>query len=245
MPLSKKIVIYSRLTDIIIPYGGKCNWQHNELKFALRAIDKHLMGYGEVYIIGNPVSFLTNVKYLPFTELYTQKQKSIFNKILSAAKHPDISDPFAMWNDDHYLLQPLNVKDLKYYYSGTVELLGKLAGGTYQRICINSAKYLAAKGYGGKNFDIHVPILYGKKEFAELENEDWNQEHIIKSLYCNRLHIEGEQMRDLKFSIPKRYEEIKAAIKDRLFFSLSEHGANEAMKRVLNELYPEKSKFEK
>ena len=247
------------MIDIVIPLGTESRWQDNELRYTLRAIEKYLTGYRDIYIIGHPRKWLkekTKVKvdncsvtypgvtFIPAEDNHTEKQRSIYQKILKAAKDDRITGTFAMWNDDHYLLQPLEITNIKYWYYSTVERLGQLSGGTYQRICINSNNYLMSKGYGNRNFDIHTPILFEKEKFVQLEAENWSLEHIIKSLYCNRWGIEGEEMRDLKFGKPFRREEIRAAIQNRLWFSISEHGTNDAMKDILAELYPEKSKYE-
>lgn len=100
------------------------------------------------------------------------------------------------------------------------------------------------KGFGNRNFDIHTPILYEKQKFIALEQEEWGYEHIIKSLYCNRWGVQGEEMKDLKFSRPFKREEIRQAIQGKLWFSISENGTNDAMKDVLQELYHNPSKYE-
>lgn len=232
------------MIDIVVPLGGKCIWQQNELRYCLRAIEKYLTGYRDIYIIGTRVKWLTGVKYLPFVENYTEKQRSIFQKLLTAANTPEISDPFLMFNDDHFLLKPLDVKDIKYWKHGTIKDLIAKSLGTYQRTVANSYKYLVDKGWGQDNFDIHVPILYEKEKFKQLAGEDWSKEHIIKSLYCNKHSIKGEEMKDLVIRKPMRREEIRQAIEGRLFFSINEAGTNEAMKTVLGELWPDPSKYE-
>lgn len=254
-----KLVCESNETDIVIPLGTESRRGDQELKYALRAIEKYLMGYRNVFIVGHKRRWLKEktkvvgtgcsyttpgVIYIDRPDTGTEKQRNIFLKLLAAAKDERVSETFAVWNDDHYILQPMNILDIKYWYYGTVELLSRLATGTYQRVCVNSNNYLKSRGYGNLNFDIHTPILYKKQEFIELENEDWAREHIIKSLYCNRWGKPGVEMKDLKFSSPKRRDEIRQAIEGRTWFSISETGTNEAMMAVLDELYPEKSIFE-
>jgi len=228
--------------DIIIPYRKN---RHSEihLKFALRAIEKYLAGYGAIFILGEKVKWLKDVEYIDCEE-HERKQYCIFSKILAAAKDERVSDKFIGWHDDHFLIKPLNVSEIKYWKSGNLDTLGITASGTYNRVVVNANKYLKNQGYSNYNYDIHVPIIFEKEKFIELENEDWAQEHLIKSLYCNRWAVKGEDMKDLKFGKPFSREQIRKAIDGRIFFSVSEFGTNESMNDVLNELFPDKSKYE-
>lgn len=242
------------MIDIVIPLGVESRWQDNEVRYALRGIEKYLTGYRNVYIIGKKRKWIREaedgqpcdrgVVYIDVEENYSMKQKSIFGKMLAASKDERISDPFCMWHDDHFLLKPLNIKDIKYWKWGTLDNLQVMAQGTYKNAVINTNKYLKAMGQTNFHFDIHIPILFEKAKFATLEEDDWSRDHVIKSLYGNKFGIRGDEMRDLKFGRPFRREEIRKAIEGRVFFSISEHGTNEAMKDVLGELYPVPSKYE-
>lgn len=232
--------------DIIIPLGPQTRWQDNELRFALRSIEKYLTGYRDIYIVGKKRDWLTGVRYLDGEEAINTevKQRCIFKKILTAAKTDEVSEKFIKWHDDHYLLKPLDVSEIKNWYYGDLKMLAKKAEGIYHRVVVNSHKYLKDKGWTDFNFDIHVPIVFEKSKFTQLENENWNQEHIIKSLYCNKFGVEKEEMQDVKFGRPFRDSEIRSVINGRMFFSISENGTNGAIKQVLQELYPDSSKYE-
>lgn len=249
------------MIDIIIPLGKETRWNDMELKYALRAIEKYLTGYRQIIIVGKKRSWLKEAEEVQLqggkwygegivyidinlNENSETKQRCIFQKILKAAKDERVSDTFAMWHDDHMLLQPLDMKDIKYWKSGTLDNLGAVAQGTYQRTVLNSNKYIKEQGWTNYHYDIHTPILFEKNKFIELENEDWKKEMILKSLYCNKYGIKGEEMKDLKIGKPLKREDIRKAIAGRLFFSISENGTNDAVKDILAELYPEPSKYE-
>ena len=251
------------MIDIVIPLGVDTRWQDNELRYTLRSIQKYLRGYRDIYIIGNKRRWLKErliktehiiydetssendgVIFIPATEDYVRKQKSIFDKLLIAANTEAISDPFCMFNDDHFLLQPLNIADIKYWKWGTLQNLLVKSLGTYQRIVQNTMKYHKTKGWPETNFDIHVPILYEKEKIKALADEDWSKDHIIKSSYCNMHGIKGEDMKDLVIGKPLRRDEVRKAIAGRMWWSINEQGTNDAVKDILQELYPDKSKFE-
>lgn len=232
------------MIDIVVPLGGKCSWQDNELRFSLRGIEKYLTGYGKIFIVGSKRKWLTNVEYIDCQEHYTSKQSSIYGKLAAAAKDDRVSDPFCMFNDDHFLLKPLDLKDLKYYKSGTVKHLMALSEGVYKNCVRHTYRHLESNGWQSDNFDIHVPIIYEKEKILGLADEDWSRDHIIKSLYCNKYGIKGEEMKDLVIGVPLPKPDVLKAIEGRLFFSINEGGTNWAVKEVLKELYPDKSKFE-
>lgn len=247
------------MIDIVIPLGTGSKWQDNEVRYALRSIEKYLRGYGRVFIVGNKrkwmkesecietqcgAAYTKGIHYIEAGENYTEKQKSIFNKLVLAARHERVSETFIKWHDDHFLLKPLHVDDLKNWTSGTLDRLGIIATGTYQRTVLNTNRYLSKRGWDNKHFDIHVPIKMEKEKVLGLLDEDWSRDYIIKSLYGNKYAIPSEEMRDLKFARSFRREEILNAIDGRMFFSISDNAINEAMKTVLSELYPEPSKWE-
>lgn len=234
------------MIDIVIPLGTSGPWQDNELRYALRAIEKNLSGYRDIYIVGKPRKWFQNLIVIDAEEHYTQKNYCIFAKTLKACMDERVSETFAFWNDDHYLLQPIDVREIKYWYWSNLKHLGTVAKGTYQRTVINTWKHLEKNGHTQLNYDIHTPILYEKEKFKQLAAEEWDkQEKIIKSLYCNIHRVKGEEMKDLKFGRSFTRDEIKKAIDGRMWFSTDDHGLNEAMKNTLRELYPNPSKYEK
>lgn len=231
--------------DIVIPLANMSKWQDNELRYTLRGIEKYLTGYGKIFIVGDERKWLQGVEYVSCETEYTSKQKNIFDRILAACNDDRVSDAFIMFNDDHFLLQYTDVSELKYWKWSTLQALGIKAGGTYQRTVFNTAKKLAADGCTQHNFDIHVPIVYEKDKFITLADEDWSRDYCIKSLYCNKFNIPGTDMPDLVLGKPFTRDEIRKVISTRQWFSINDAGLNGAVKDVLGEVYPDKSKFEK
>lgn len=228
------------MTDIVIPLKDQpSRWQDNELRYALRSIEKYLTGHGNIYIIGKKRTWLNNVTFIECKD-EGAKADRIFNKILKAAKDERVSDPFLYMNDDHYLLKPLDIKEIKYWKYGTMRDVANKAQGNYLKRVLRCDRFFRLKGWQTTNFDIHVPILFEKEKFKSLEQDDY----IIKSHYCNKFGIEGEDMEDILFHSPKKKQEIYDRIEGRLFMSVNDSGLNETMKGFLNELYPQQSNYE-
>ena len=229
--------------DIVIPLGTGSRWQNNELRFALRSIEKYLTGYDKIFIIGECPSYLQNIVHIISFDFTGRKEYSIFNKIMKAVKDERCSDYFVFWNDDIFLIDDLHTSDFKFWYEGTLQSKYEQSHGHY-KAAIRSVMDIHHPN--SEYTDIHTPIIYNKEKFIKnVAAEDWIREYVIKSLYTSAMLASFEPMPDLKINKAMTYYEIKALIKDRLFFSIGTYGVCPPMTKVLTELFPDKSKYEK
>lgn len=210
------------------------------MNFALRSIEKHLRGYGQIFIVGDKPSWLKNVIHIPASDEPYVKERNIMTKTLLACKDERVSDDFISWHDDLFILHPICYTEIKYWHDGTLEEAKSKSRGGYKTAIQNTIDNLKIHGL---NFDIHAPIIYNKEKFQE-SMKDWSREYVIKSRYANRWASEAVEMKDLKLNAPYKVETIKQKIKDRLFFSTGPFGLQPELCEVLNELYPNPSKYE-
>lgn len=219
---------------IIIPY------KHSgtpELKYALRSIEKFLNGWDKIIIVGDKPPL--NIDHIPFED-HPRKNYSMFLKVVEGMAQVD--EDFLYWHDDHFLLKPLEAIELKAYYNGTCKkMVDRLKSGGYCRYTKATINYL--NNPDALYYDIHVPCKMKKSEILSLPLK-WDEEMIFKSLYLNSFLQVSEQMSDLKLDMSYRVEQIKSVINHRLFFSTGDYGMGKNMRDVLNELYPDKSKYE-
>ena len=113
---------------------------------------------------------------------------------------------------------------------------------------LNTIEFCFDDGY---DFDVHCPILFNKKIFKDLFSrlpERWPVHGIlIKSYYANHCLDTTKWIpcEDLKFKEPLMKESIYMALEGRSWFSIGDRCLKSgAMKEVLGELYPNKSKYE-
>jgi hypothetical protein len=224
---------------IILPYKPDIH-DGIELKYALRSIEKYLTGFTNLIIIGRPPEWYTGGRYIS-ENFIGRKQYSIYHKILLACGWSNVTDNFIMWNDDHFLLQPLQVSDIKYWNNGW--LANEYARGLSSRYG-EAVKRTLDFIPDALNYDIHTPIIYNKAKFRTLFSGKEN-EICIKSYYCNALQLDGEFMEDCKIDQLLSKEGIYNHISGKMFFSTSSNAIREPMKLVLEELYPVKSRWEK
>jgi hypothetical protein len=224
--------------NLYIPYSAARDVLKGlELKYALRSIEKYLTGWGKVILIGERPEWFMGTTYWHW-DVAALKETSIHGKMIIAAAIDESDDEnILMWHDDHYLLQPLNVNDFKQWYSSSLAYeITRPHGPRYQKALTNTLDRFPNERY----FDCHTPIIFNKKNLQQL---NWDKEYCLKSLYCNSFPDESEYMEDLKIDTYMSKEEIKKKIEGRLF--LSTGCVHDPMIEVLNELFPDKSKFEK
>ena len=233
------------MIDVVIPLGTGSVWQNTELRYCLRSIEKHLKGYGKIIIVGEFPSWLKECYHIPVkdNEAYAVKAKNIFNKIIKSFEKS--TDTIIFFNDDHFLLQDVQAADFPYHHKGTLAE-GKQST-TYQKFKDNTRELLESLGKEIYNFDTHCPIVYEKSKFLELKQFDFNKPYcyVIKSLYCNFNGITGEYFKDCKINERLSKEQVLNAINNRHYFSMGENGISKGLLDVLEELYPNKSKYEK
>jgi len=222
---------------IVIPYKPDIH-DGLELFYCLRSIEKNLTGFTDLVIIGKPPDWYKGG--FIYTQDYAgRKQFTIYQKLLYAFEMTNANN-LIKFNDDHFVNQPIQVSDFKYWHNGLLaDELNRGLSMRYREAVNNTLKFQS-----GLNFDIHTPIIYNKAQFRKLFLNK-TEEVCIKSYYCNTLRIEGEYMEDCKIDSLLSEEAIKERIKDRLFFSTGSNAIREPMKRVLQEMFPVKSRWEK
>lgn len=241
--------------DVVIPLGGQGLWgEEEELKYALRSFCDNLLGLRDVYIVGESLpSWSCGLKLLYFKE-YEKSQElkefRIFSKTLFACQHEEISDDFLFANDDHFILQPMQIKDFPFHYreEDMIDTINNsVKNAAWKTTLRNTREYLINKGFEAKMFDTHCPIIYNKFQFSLLDRVDWSKPHGygIKSLYANTAQISGSIYPDGKlFPSEQNKARIEEKLANRMYFSTSPI-IPFVQQEIIKTLFPNKSRFEK
>lgn len=227
------------MTDIVIPIGKGSVLKDFEIRFCLRSIEKYLTGVGKVWIIGHCPEWIQNVNHIPASDPYDIPDRNIMHKLTIAAEHPEVSDNWVMFNDDHFLLHQFDAATFPSYYYQNLDVYLKQRGiDAYGKRALATMKHLQDQNLPTKHFDIHTPILYNKEFFLKFVSSlNWEkQSYIIKSLYANSLKIEGTEEKDHKLNAPPQ-QNVKV-------FSTYPH-MRASVTRFLMEQFPQKSKYER
>jgi len=225
--------------NIVIPYRIEAN-NGLELKFALRSIEAYLTGYDEIYIIGSDYpNWLQNVRRIDVHEESRKTSANIVKKILGSFNHA--GSAVLQWQDDIYLQKPLDVSDIKYWYNGTLEDAVKRSHGHYKELVISTAMKI---GEEFKYYDTHTPIIYEEIRFNYVSNYWLKKDYLLKTMYCQSLNPDGEELQDCKIGQPMTKAEVLQKIDGKLFWSTGPQGMSDEVIEILNEIYPNKSKYE-
>lgn len=220
------------MRKVVIPY--KHCYGAIELKYCLRGIEKYVDD-AEVIVIGDLPKGVHNITHIPFKDRpeYKWKERNIYEKIML------VNDDFLFFNDDHFLLEPFNYE---YHYSGTLEdQIKEYSKNPFAQVLRNTKEV-----FGNiKNYYRHQPILMKNHVFKKI-NVDWNKEwgYCVKSIYCHLAGVEGKEYPDLKIRRPTTEKNIREQIKGRQYFSTEDGALNIDMIRVLESVYPNKSKHD-
>lgn len=232
------------ICDIVIPY--QLNSKGYELKYALRSIEKHLSGVGQVFIVGDVPEWTTNIIHLPFEQTRGNikwKERNIYEKVLAACNDERVSERFLFMNDDHFLCSDYEAGEFPYYWHATLGISEQKRYGDYKETLRNT---LGITGQRMQDHDCHCPTLYSKYGFKKLSQLDWKQHfgYAIKTMYAFFNNLEGEQTEDLKIKEQLCFQQLLKIVETRDWFSINDRALNDGMKILLKYLYPKKSKFE-
>lgn len=241
------------MIDVVIPLADTTEYSRRELLYSLRSIEKHLKNFRDIYILSSTLPTYVDeskVKFIQYKDdIILNKERRIQSKFLHACTIADLSNKFIMWNDDYFLTKDLDARKIPYYHSKyTLEdkIRNRKENDRYKHAMTNTYCILRQRQLPVRYFDIHYPMYYDKIKFPQVMKEyDWEKRHgyVVKSLYANTLKVKGKIKKDLKIHYEKDKHKISAMIKEADLFSTKE--ITRAMVTLLNELYPEKSRFEK
>lgn len=231
--------------DVVIPFRHSPATGNIELKYALRGIDKYLENVGIVVIIGDdPGIAYKGIEYIPHIETnwYQFLTRNIHEKLMVAATSPALTNDFLYMNDDHFLLHSADAAAYPLYHGGKV-----WGGKGKYAVTINNTK--EALGYDCNNYDIHTPIsMNGYFYQTSVGQLNWKKPfgYCIKTMYAEACEPQGEYMPDLKIDAPMDFADICDLTEHRPVFSVGDKAfKSKDMLRVLDIIYPHKSKYER
>lgn len=183
------------------------------------------MDLTEIIIVGDLPSWF-NGTHIYCEDVPKRKEFSIYTKLMK------VQDVVGYGNDDMYPLKDFD-STLPNYYSGTCR---------QRSVIVKDKKYkdLYANCLPEwMNYDIHTPMIIDTTKFV------WDIDRPIKTYYANQNKLPGEHLIDCKISGSYTYNEIKALIKSRPFFSTKDNADKPGMAKLLQELYPNPSQYER
>ena len=197
--------------DVVYVLGTGSNWNNNEIRFSLRAIEKNLKNVGNIFIIGEKPEWIQNVIHIYHPDEYGPKNAdgNIITKVLAACNDERLSDDFLFINDDHLVLQPVAAADVPSLHHGDMtHFAPDYWTLNYWRGRLKcTMQVLREHNYTTLHFDCHTPIVFNKHLFPEIMgrfNYSEGVGYTMKSLYGNVMYPDGEFLTDQKKKIFKK-----------------------------------------
>jgi hypothetical protein len=233
--------------NIIIPLGTGSRWNNNELRYCLRSIEKHLTGWEKIVIVGVLPDWIKENDRLVFIQANDKpgaqhKEENIHRKSMKFIDSVYAGESFLFMNDDHFLLQDFEAAKFPYHHKGKLgaTIISTPLRNPYHKSLVNTYKRTG----NAYNHDTHCPIIYRSDIYKRIDIPFPKYGYCIKSLYCHYAGIEGEYYPDCKLGSLDSKEAIHGAIDGRPYFSIGNKAIGEALREVMEELYPVPSAFE-
>jgi len=220
-----------------------------ELRYALRSIEKHVEDLGRVWVIGHRPAWLRGVEHIPAGDPSRVKDVNILAKI-EAACRAGVSERFLRFSDDQVILRPLAFWQFGPYTWGAVRPANGKANRWHRRLAA-TGDWLRRQGFAAWHCDTHAPIPMDRGrllELAELCRDDWlaGDGFCISSWYVNAAEARPQAMGNRKATVEAALpaEQLRAAIAGRWFLGFNDAGFTGELRELLDELLPDRSRFE-
>lgn len=193
------------LAEMDIVYITAEERKNEALRYSLRSVAANFP-HRKVWLAGFQPIWLANVGFIGGNEGAT-KEARIYNSALAAARHPEVSDQFVMFNDDFFVTAPVTKLPARYLQSlrrHCDEETIKNGRGGWRDTMLSTLDLLLELGVKNPlSYELHVPMMFDKKVLAELMAPHVSDSPPqLRSLYGNLANIGGTQKNDVKALLP-------------------------------------------
>ncbi len=214
--------------------------ENEELRYSLRSLVN--LPHDRVWVFGGRPSWLSRVEYVAIGQA-GDKNGNARRNLEAACRHPEVSDPFILMNDDFFIVQPLD--SLPVLHRGTVaEVIAEheargLGRSTYTEAMRQTLKRLQLMGHTEPlSYSLHIPMAVTKAAMlAAIAAGDGIDRAQYRTLYGNIDGVGGVKVADVK--LRNRREPLPPGP----FLSTSDRTFSRALPR-LRELFPEPGEHE-
>lgn len=191
-----------------VVYILKNDIKSDELRYSLRSVCENFPCRNVVFVGGCP-NDITPDLYIPHTQVGDIKWQRAVSSMKKAFIDDRISDEFFLFNDDFFILKPIDTENFINYTTGT---LNKRIADLEKNLKKNSSYsnglkslnyYLRTNGYDTMSFALHIPFLVNKTNAMELMNMH-PESQMFRSLYGNVYSIPYISHMDVKIFSKER-----------------------------------------
>jgi hypothetical protein len=219
--------------------------ENEELRYSIRSV---LFSFPEakVWVIGGKPKWYSG-NYI-FVKQNDNKYTNAINNLKAVCNTSEISEKFILMNDDFFIIK--KIETVEQFYNGLlsskIEKFIKITGSSmYIRKLITTNNRLNKLGFiNPLDYELHIPMPMHKAGLLDVITK--YPECLWRSMYGNLFNVGGKQMEDVKVYKNKRHAERSAEItKNSIYLSTEDTGLNIMLDKILKDLLPNPSPYEK
>lgn len=189
------------LSEMDVVYPTKAGDDNDELCLSIRSLIN--FPHRKLWITGHKPPWLGQCEHIADVGGET-KEARLYNSVLAAANHPDVSEKFVLFNDDFMVTAPMTnlptwyLKPLRAHCEEQ-QIQNHLAGGWGESM-LYTLELLESLGVKNPlSYELHYPMIFDKAKLAEIMTP-YVSDHPpqLRSLYGNLAKIGGSRKLDAK-----------------------------------------------
>lgn len=228
-----------------IVYFVKDGTKNDELRYSLRSVCQN-MPFNRVWIFGGcPQNIVPDVR-VRVDQTGKTKWDKVRNMYRLVCENKEITNDFIMFNDDFFIMKPVDFLTPFYRYSLTeyitaLESKNRNHPNEYTKLLRECRDELAKRNKSQLSYELHIPFIFNKGRLLSLLDNFPNQ-HCARSMYGNIYGIGGVRASDVKIFSPKPEFDYK----NTQFLSTDDSviNVNNDVWRWIQRQFPTKSKYE-
>lgn len=237
--------------DVFIPYkAGASAAMDQELRYALRSIEKHLKNYRNIWISGvsKPDCVNDAVKFVQVKDDRGSKQMNIHDAIKAVFNQPGCAENLIFWADDNAAIADVDALNFPVVATENDMVGYDPAGKWWYRTLRATGDLLKAHGFPTLSYEAHTPIVFNKEKYLQIDREFnyyGNPNGLCYiSMYYNRYRIPAtHKQAAVKATFHGKAD--KAATAGKMFIGYNNGGVEGGVLDILRERFPMPSKYEK
>jgi hypothetical protein len=247
------------MTTIVIPFvQAFARWE--ELRYALRSIDKHFTGDHQVVITGDLPDWAQGIIHIPHERSNVGSGSNLFDalsKLLIAIQDARVSQKFIRWYDDCYLLEDMD----KHWVLYDLKLRSRAEYSVWHKHLWCTFDALRQDHLQVWNCESHLPRVFDRSLLSEifLRYGLPKSKLLVETLYFNHhppsapmLLSSADKIKagfygkeDLYSLKSNDVNQIRKICLSKKFLSHNDAGLSEGLKKAIMRLFPTKSRYEK
>lgn len=215
--------------------------QNDELRYSLRSLQN--LPHDAVWVAGFIPEWVTGVGRIPVQQVSNKYANSAAN-LKAACLHPEISEEFVYFNDDFFVMKPIDT--MPAYHRGPMKVLGdgrRRRTVSYRGGAADTFRLLQRLGHTDPIAyePIHVPMRFERRKMLEtLETGADIPALWYRTLYGNQWAVGGDEHPNVKISTRRRLPDPEL-----VFLSTGVKSWAGRTGRYIRRMFPDPSPYER